>query len=326
MIQGCATLMPVRAGGVQPGAVIEMTYVLTVVDGTTRVGFGAGVYDDAGYDHSNGDDDRWDEPVQHGTNTLTRFVILRDDLPIGNYTLAGEVWRAGKIGIGDPRAEGECGEALVGGVPPTTTTPASTVTATTEPPASTDPTTTSVSVVPTTVHTSTSVVVVDPPPSSTTSAGGGGVLPTSSAGVGSTTEAPSTVPTETAPPPTESAVASEAPGGSSPPTATSPPEDPSGGGKTSASKWMARGGFVVLCSGVAVFVFLRQARIRAYLRANGRAVFKTPRFMAQRPRKRHRCGSWCLPRMDCELRTRRHASTRACECSPGIGGLVFLMN
>jgi hypothetical protein len=82
---------------IRPGATIELTY--NVNSTTTRqVGLGAGLYDEQGNDHSNGDGDISSFTLKQGSGNPSRPVTIPAKLPPGRYELDAEIWPANQIG------------------------------------------------------------------------------------------------------------------------------------------------------------------------------------------------------------------------------------
>ena len=79
------------------GLTIQLTYqVYSPV--ARRVGLGAGLYDEQGTDHSNGDGDVSVFTLKQGQSSPSRPVTIPADLPSGKYELDAEIWPANKIG------------------------------------------------------------------------------------------------------------------------------------------------------------------------------------------------------------------------------------
>lgn len=81
----------------RPGLTVQLTYqVYSPV--TRQVGLGAGLYDERGNDHSNGDGDVSVFTLKQGESSPSRPVTIPANLPPGTYELDAEIWPANKIG------------------------------------------------------------------------------------------------------------------------------------------------------------------------------------------------------------------------------------
>lgn len=76
---------------------VQLTYH---IDSSTprQVGLGAGLYDEQGNDHSNGDGDVSSATIQQGQSSPSRAVIIPANLPPGKYELDAEIWPPNEIG------------------------------------------------------------------------------------------------------------------------------------------------------------------------------------------------------------------------------------
>ncbi|MFJ9828528.1 hypothetical protein ACIRSU_29775 [Streptomyces sp. NPDC101160] len=93
---------------VQRGQTIELTYEIYAPT-SVHVGLGAGLYDNAGNDHTNGAGDRDDISLTAGRqNVMTRKMEIPRDLTAGRYEIAAEVWPAHHIGSGETLADHSC--------------------------------------------------------------------------------------------------------------------------------------------------------------------------------------------------------------------------
>jgi hypothetical protein len=81
----------------RPGMTIMLTYHVNSPV-TRQVGLGAGLYDEPGNDHSNGDGDVSDTTLQQGLSSQSRPVTIPANLPAGKYELDAEIWPANEIG------------------------------------------------------------------------------------------------------------------------------------------------------------------------------------------------------------------------------------
>lgn len=81
----------------RPGTTVQLTYRVTSSE-DLRVGLGAGLYDDAGNDHSTGEGDQDSVEIPVGTSNLTRPVLVPRDLARGHYELNGEIWPENRVG------------------------------------------------------------------------------------------------------------------------------------------------------------------------------------------------------------------------------------
>lgn len=80
-----------------PGVTVQLTYkVYSPV--ARQVGLGAGLYDEQGNDHSNGDGDVSVFMLQQGQSNPSRPVTIPTNLPPGKYELDAEIWPANEIG------------------------------------------------------------------------------------------------------------------------------------------------------------------------------------------------------------------------------------
>jgi hypothetical protein len=81
----------------RPGMIVQLTYHVNSPV-ARQVGLGAGLYDEQGTDHSNGDGDVSSITLQQGWNSPSRSVTIPTDLPPGQYELDAEIWPANEIG------------------------------------------------------------------------------------------------------------------------------------------------------------------------------------------------------------------------------------
>lgn len=82
---------------IRPGATIDLTYNMNST-ATRQVGLGAGLYDEQGNDHSNGDGDISSFTLKQGSGSPSRPVTIPARLPPGRYELDAEIWPANQIG------------------------------------------------------------------------------------------------------------------------------------------------------------------------------------------------------------------------------------
>jgi hypothetical protein len=95
------------------GEQFDLTYVLNA-SRSISVGFGAGFYDNAGNDRSNGDGDIDEKSIPEGISTVNRTFTVPANIPAGSYELTGEIWPANKIGGNtDTLAESTCATVKV---------------------------------------------------------------------------------------------------------------------------------------------------------------------------------------------------------------------
>ncbi|HTX84189.1 MAG TPA: hypothetical protein VME44_18545 [Streptosporangiaceae bacterium] len=87
----------VVSGQMVPGAIIRITYHINANE-SFQAGLGAGLYDNAGHDHSTGYGDLSDLPLPKGPISASRPVLLPPKLPAGYYEITGEIWPANEIG------------------------------------------------------------------------------------------------------------------------------------------------------------------------------------------------------------------------------------
>lgn len=81
----------------EPGVTVQLTYK-AYSPVTRQVGLGAGLYDEQGNDHSNGDGDVSVFTLKQGQSNPSRPVTIPTNLPPGKYELDAEIWPANKIG------------------------------------------------------------------------------------------------------------------------------------------------------------------------------------------------------------------------------------
>jgi hypothetical protein len=95
---------------VREGDQIKATYDITS-NLTTKVGLGAGIYDDGASDYANGYGDMDGYLLESGTTSVTRDIRVPADLPVGRYEIVAEIWPAGEIGADNTEvlAEATCG-------------------------------------------------------------------------------------------------------------------------------------------------------------------------------------------------------------------------
>lgn len=87
----------------RPGLTLRLTYHINSPV-ARQVGLGAGLYDNRGRDHSNGDGDIDDITVPKGRSSLSRPVVIPANLPASTYELDAEIWppdEVGKNGVND---------------------------------------------------------------------------------------------------------------------------------------------------------------------------------------------------------------------------------
>jgi hypothetical protein len=87
----------VLSGQLAPGVVTRITYHINANE-SFQAGLGAGVYDNAGHDHSTGYGDIDDVTLPKGLTSISRPVLLPQNLPAGYYEITGEIWPANEIG------------------------------------------------------------------------------------------------------------------------------------------------------------------------------------------------------------------------------------
>lgn len=87
----------VVSGQLVPGAIIRITYHINDNE-SFQAGLGAGLYDNAGHDHSTGYGDIDDLTLPKGLTSASRPVLLPQNLPAGYYEVTGEIWPANEIG------------------------------------------------------------------------------------------------------------------------------------------------------------------------------------------------------------------------------------
>lgn len=97
-------LQPARP---RPGQVAILTYAIEAVrDGT--VALGAGVYDEAGEDQSEGTGDQDRYVARHGRHLVSRPMVVPAGLRAGRFEIVAELWPPDDIGQGDSIAEANC--------------------------------------------------------------------------------------------------------------------------------------------------------------------------------------------------------------------------
>ena len=84
-------------GQLAPGMTVQLTYHVHSLT-TRQVGLGAGLYDDQGNDHSNGDGDVDNTTLPQGQSSPSRPVVIPANLPAGKYEITAEIWPANEIG------------------------------------------------------------------------------------------------------------------------------------------------------------------------------------------------------------------------------------
>jgi hypothetical protein len=99
----------------KPGEVVILTY--TISSSVARdVGLGAGLYDEAGDDHSTGFGDVDSLRIEKSPrNIAKRQFEIPAKLSAGRYEVQAEIWPANEVGV-DPAntfAEGQCGSLTV---------------------------------------------------------------------------------------------------------------------------------------------------------------------------------------------------------------------
>jgi hypothetical protein len=87
----------VVSGQLVPGAIVQITYHINANE-SFPAGLGAGVYDNAGNDHSTGYGDQPDLMISKGQTSISRPVLLSPKLPAGYYEITGEIWPPNEIG------------------------------------------------------------------------------------------------------------------------------------------------------------------------------------------------------------------------------------
>jgi hypothetical protein len=87
----------VVSGKLTPGAIVRITYHINASE-SFPAGLGAGLYDNAGHDHSTGYGDLSDLPLPKGLSSASRPVLLPQNLPASYYEITGEIWPANEIG------------------------------------------------------------------------------------------------------------------------------------------------------------------------------------------------------------------------------------
>jgi hypothetical protein len=87
----------VLSGKLVPGVITRITYHINANE-SFQAGLGAGLYDNAGHDHSTGYGDIDDLTVPKGLTSASRPVLLPQNLPAGYYEITGEIWPANEIG------------------------------------------------------------------------------------------------------------------------------------------------------------------------------------------------------------------------------------
>jgi hypothetical protein len=87
----------VVSGQRTPGSIIWITYHINASE-SLQAGLGAGVYDNNGNDHSTGYGDIDDFALPKGLTSVSRPVLLPQDLPASYYEVTGEIWPANEIG------------------------------------------------------------------------------------------------------------------------------------------------------------------------------------------------------------------------------------
>jgi hypothetical protein len=87
----------VVSGKLVPGAIIRITYHINANE-SFSAGLGAGVYDNAGNDHSTGFGDLSDVALPKGPSSISRPVLLPPKLPASYYEITGEIWPPNEIG------------------------------------------------------------------------------------------------------------------------------------------------------------------------------------------------------------------------------------
>jgi len=81
---------------VKPGDIIDLTYDVTVIDGSVEVDLGLAFYDEEGTDMSTGTGDDYEIRIGAGTASFDRQFRV-PDAPNGDYELVAEVWPAGSL-------------------------------------------------------------------------------------------------------------------------------------------------------------------------------------------------------------------------------------
>lgn len=99
--------MPDNLQHAERGQKIKLTYEIYAPT-PVHAGLGAGLYDNAGNDHTNGTGDRDDVPLTVGRQNVTRQIEIPRDLTGGRYEITAEVWPANRIGSGATLADDSC--------------------------------------------------------------------------------------------------------------------------------------------------------------------------------------------------------------------------
>jgi hypothetical protein len=91
---------------------VTVTYHIQVT-GEADVGVGAGIFDAAGHDFSDGSGDQDSVQLYAGALDQPRRVHIPADLAPGTYKLTIELWPANSIGVGEFLKEASCGSITV---------------------------------------------------------------------------------------------------------------------------------------------------------------------------------------------------------------------